>query len=302
MCVKTIPTAAQNTEGVLNPVNQETHAARGFGTDSARVDSQVTFKIPEDQAEAVYDYLKNKYVGQNNIMRDLFPALQISGQKMSDVSIFTDEYFDTPNLDLYKNKNSTRHRTRENTTNPKDRKSGRELVQIKVTPPGHFELRAELKYKVKRSSKFKSEDDFHPLIQLINKKQREDFKNIFRNAEIDPQILRHIFTIIQTRSRVYINSGEENILSFSVDRGSADMMWAEGKFASVDVGLVETTYTEADEAKRKLLWNIREALIKDLLNHFPKLTINSDSKYSIVLDQLIKKIPAIPWLLHYNLI
>jgi hypothetical protein len=275
----------------------------GTGSDSARIDSQITLKIPGGQADAVYQYLKNKYVAQEITIGDRFPGVRLYGQTMSDVSVFTDEYFDTPQLDLYRGNNSARHRSRVNTTHPNDRKNGRELVQIKVTPPGRFDLRNELKYEVKRSYGQKQDrDDQHQLIGLIKPGERDDFKDVFGKANIDPHSLRHVFTITQTRSRVYINWEEKNILSFSVDQGSARMLWGEGKFASVDVGLVENTYTEADEGKRKIMWEIREAMIKDLVEHFPALTVNSESKYSIVLGQLIKQMGFVPTLMKLGII
>ena len=275
--------------------NQEQHTSRGYGAESARVDSQITFRIPDGQADAVYEYLKGKYVGQSGILKDQFPGINLSGQQMSDVSLFTDEYFDTPALDLFRTRNSARHRTRINTTNPDDRKSGRELVQMKITPPGKFTLRSEYKYKVDRDhGRRKSLDDLHPLISLVEKNLRPDFKKVFTDAGIDPYSLKHVFTIRQTRSRGYFNWDDTNIMSFSVDVGSANILWAEGRFASVDLGLVEIAYTEADEEKRQKMWAIRDAIVADLLEHFPELTQTSDSKYGIVLTQLITTIPPIP--------
>lgn len=292
-------TQARSTLG--SQIDQTPHTG-GYGSDAARIDSQITLKIPEEQADAVYQYLKKKYAGQQINMQDQFPGLNLYGQSMSDVSVFTDRYFDTPNLDLFKGKNSARHRSRLNTTHPDDRKSGRELVQIKVTPPGRFDARNELKYEVKHSDKNKTEDDQHPLIRLIKSDLRGDFKDVFTQAGIDPNTLRHIFTITQSRSRVYVNWDEKSLLSFSVDQGSASMLWGEGKFASVDVGLVENSYTEADEATRKTMWAIRDAMIKDLTTQFPALTVNADSKYSIVLNQIIGKIGFIPTLVRFGVI
>lgn len=281
-------------------VKQGTREA-GFGADKARVDSQITLRIPAEQAEAVYEYLKATYVGKEGLLQQQFPGLSISGQPKSDVSIFTDAYFDTPRLDLYRTKNSARYRTRVNTTDPKDRKSGRELVQMKVTPPGNFTLRNELKYPVKRSYEPPSDaDDLHPLISLIDKDQRADFKSVYVKAGINPYQLKHIFTIEQTRRRGYVNLGSENIFSFSVDTGAASWMGIEGRYSSVDLGLVEITYTEADAKKRELMWAIREAVIADLKRHFPRLEQNADSKYSLVLQQIMAKLPLAPALIRFG--
>ena len=112
---------------LVSSVDQAPHAT-GFGSDGGRIDSQITLKIPESQADAVYNYLKSKYAPEKMIMTEQFPGVRLIGQEMSDVSVFTDQYFDTPNLDLYKNKNSARYRLRINTTHPDDKKNGRQLV------------------------------------------------------------------------------------------------------------------------------------------------------------------------------
>ncbi|HUR29023.1 MAG TPA: hypothetical protein VM509_12610, partial [Planctomycetota bacterium] len=251
---------------------------------------------------AVYQYLVDKYVGKDDILGDRFPGKHLHGQKNSDVSVFTDEYYDTPSLALFANKNSVRHRTRVNTTNPEDRKSGRQLVQVKVTPPGQFTLRNELKYEVSNDARpAKQTGEKHPLIRLISKKLRADFEKVFAEAGLDARSLHHIFTIVQTRRRGYLNWDDKNILSFSVDQGSASILWGKGTFSSVDLGLVEIAYTEATEQRREEMWNVRDAILADLVRQFPALVQTTDSKYSIVLTQLVDQVPALPLLLRTGL-
>jgi hypothetical protein len=48
--------------------------------------------------------------------------------------------------------------------------------------------------------------------------------------------------------------------------------------------------------------SIRQAIIDDLEQHFPNLTVNSDSKYTVVLDQLMRQCPLIPLLLRFQLL
>jgi hypothetical protein len=264
----------------------EAHAARGTGVESARVDSQITLRIPADQATRVYEYLHDTYHGKSGLLRDAFPNLDINGQGVADVSRFTDRYFDTPEFDLYRTHNSARHRSRINTLNANDRKSGRQLVQMKVTPPGRFDLRTELKYDV---DQFPARQEEHPLLRLVKGADRPDCIAAFQRIGIDARRLQHVFTIEQTRSRIYINLGAVNIMSFSVDVGGATVAGQTATFASVDVGLVEIAYTEADDARRKLMWQVRDAAVADLLRHFPDLSVNSESKYSIVLAQLLRQ-------------
>ena len=288
---------------ISNPFNQATHSATGFGTDAARVDSQITLKIPDGQGPAVYDYLRQTYVDSDAKLKSTFPDKKLSGEKRVDISVFTDGYFDTPNLDLYVNNNSARHRSRTNTTDPADRKNGRELVQVQVTAPGQFERRTELKFDTQTPRpSAKLRDDFHPLIGLVTKVQQADFKKAFSDLGLDPYKLRYILTNTQKRSRVYLDLDGTNILSFSVDEGSSRMLWAKAHITSVDVGLVENVYTDANSADRQKLAEIRAFVLKDLMDQFPELTVNLEEKYGLLLDQLIPQVPFFVILLRFGII
>lgn len=281
--------------------NQDPRNSRGFGTEAARVDSQITLNIPGGQEAAVYAYLRSTYADNNELLRKKFPTLPLHGNKKIDVSIFTDQYFDTPNLDLYRKQNTARYRTRTNTTDQSDPKSGRELVQVKITPPAGFVMRTELKFAVKPSKKPRDIEDLHPLISRIDRQQRGDFKEAIYDLGLNPLALQHTLTIRQQRSRVYIYWGGENILSFSVDEFQTRILWATARSASVDVGLVENVFTEADEAKRKLMWEIRDFMVRDLKEHFPALEQTSKEKHSILLEQIMEKIPFFQFLLKHKL-
>lgn len=281
--------------------NQDSHKSRGFGTDAARVDSQITLNIPGGQAGAVYAYLRSAYADKNELLEKKFPSLPLHGNQKIDVSVFTDQYFDTPNLDLYQKQNSARYRTRINTTDKSDPKSGRELVQVKVTPPAGFVMRTELKFAVKPSKKPRDIDDFHPLIGRIDRQQREDFKEAIERLGLNPLALQRTLTIQQQRSRVYVYWGKENILSFSVDEYQTRILWTTARSASVDVGLVENVFTEADEAKRKSLREIRDFMVRDLKEHFPTLEQTTKEKYCILLEQIMGQLPGFQFLLKHKL-
>ncbi len=286
-----------------NPLfNQATHTSRGFGTESARVDSQVTLRIPAEQAQAVYAYLRRTYADSPAALQAAFPDLGLRGDPKVDVSEFTDVYFDTRDLALFGTLNTVRFRTRINTTDPKDRKSGRQLVQIKATPAGNFEMRSELKFEVKPTHKFRDATDAHPLLRLVDRSQRNDLMHAVRQMGLDPYSLRQSITLRQTRSRVYLYWGDRNIVSFSVDEYRSRVLWASTSAASVDIGLVENVYTEADEATRRQLWAIREYLVADLRREFPALTPTQTEKYSIALGDLLEKLPAFRFLRRYGLL
>lgn len=284
--------------------DQNSHTA-GYGANASRIDSQITLSIPEERTEEVYEYLRTTYIDSAELMKQKFPELEIKGQNKIDISEFTDEYYDSPNLDLDKSLNSARYRSRINTTNAADPKSGRELVQVKATPIGQFDLRTELKFKVETnvlSQENAIRDDLAPLLKKVDKSQRGDFKKALQKIGINPYNLHHIFTIHQTRSRVYIDLNGKNFLSFSIDVGGARKLFTTGKFSSVDIGLVEDVYTPASEKERDVMWAIRDFMVADLKNKFPELKETTESKYSIVLDQIRNKIPYFDFAFKLNLI
>jgi hypothetical protein len=299
LAATTAPAPGQ-TPGAL--FNQDPHQSRGFGTEAARVDSQITLRIPQNRAAEVYAYLRRVYADGDEKLRAQFPDLRLRAEKKIDVSEFTDVYFDTPELGLFGTQNTIRHRSRVNTTNPDDRKSGRQLVQIKSTPSGRFDLRTELKFEVNPSQKFNDATDAHPLFRLVDRSQREDLQDAIRKMGVPPFTLRPSITIRQIRSRVYIYWDNKNILSFSVDEYRSRILWASAEASSVDVGLVENVYTEASETQRRQLWAIRDFMVTDLRKAFPDLEQNSTEKYSIILSQLLEKVPGLRFLIRHNLL
>lgn len=275
--------------------NQDIHETTGnFGTDFSRIDSQTTFKIPEGKSSEVYAYLRKTYSANNDFLKNAFPHLNLEGQPQEDISDFVDDYFDTVYLDLYQSHNTVRFRHRENIVNKNDSKSGRELVQVKITPPGHFDLRNELKFKAKPEESRTIDKKGIALLDIVTSSQQEDFKAAV--APISPHDLRYILTLKQTRSRIYLNWDKENFLSFSVDAGGASIWNKKGVFSSVDIGLVETAYTEGDEDKRVQMQKIRAFIVDDLQKHFPGLTKNSEDKYVVVLSQIMSQIPFFKYL------
>lgn len=279
------PDKKNNVNVPVTSVSQDAHAS-GFGSEGARVDSQITLAMPDNKVDEVYQYLRDTYGTHDNLLKNAFPDLDLNGQSQEDVSEFVDDYYETPDFDFFHSMSSVRHRHRSNLVNPEDVKNGRELIQVKTTPFGRFDLRTEVKFLVQPLK-----DDIHPLVGIVDDKQRTDFKNVLTNIGINPYNLRHIFSLRQVRRRVYLNWGTENFFSFSVDTGEARMLWGVGKFASVDLGLVEKVYTPAGVEKREKMVEIKNFILKDLQDHFPYLAQNSDDKYNIIINQLSSQIP-----------
>jgi hypothetical protein len=177
--------------------------AHGF--DVERIESEDKLEIPVDRAEELSSYLK-EYADDPSLLKKIDPSLSATWS----VEWFIDRYFDTPQLDLLARGHGIRHRSRVNLMNQDDRKSGRQLMQIKLNRgnPDEPLNRTEIKFKIKDPDNPKVPDDLHPVLGMIERDQREEIKQRVAEIGIDPYELRPILTLQQERRRVYIKEGD----------------------------------------------------------------------------------------------
>src|SRR5688572_1093434 len=112
-----------------------------------RIENECMLVVPDAQEEAVWAYLQRRYgAGQGSILPELGPAFAAT---FSDEG-FVDRYFDTDDLAVLALQGGVRHRTRRNLGDAsKDRKHGRQLVQLKLPRPGDKDVnRSEIKFDV----------------------------------------------------------------------------------------------------------------------------------------------------------
>lgn len=115
------------------------------GFDVERIESEDKLEIPADRAEELSSYLK-EYADDPSLLTRIDPSLSSTWS----VEWFVDRYFDTPQLDLLAHGHGIRHRARVNLMNQEDRKSGRQLMQIKLSHgnPDEPLNRTEIKFKI----------------------------------------------------------------------------------------------------------------------------------------------------------
>jgi hypothetical protein len=137
--------------------DEEDFSAAGFN--KLRVEQETKLLVPLERAEEVWKFLHDRYGMAGAALKQLDPLF---ASYYNDEQ-FTDTYFDTPDLKLLAMESGVRHRRRINLTNPDDRKSGRELMQIKVNDlsPNVLE-RGEIKFEIKRPANKQSTEDNHP--------------------------------------------------------------------------------------------------------------------------------------------
>ncbi|MDD5422733.1 MAG: hypothetical protein PHT32_04855, partial [Candidatus Omnitrophica bacterium] len=199
---------------------------------------------------------------------------------------------DTTALTFYALKNGVRHRRRVNLSDPNDRKSGRELVQIKINNISDNVLaRGELKFDVKQPAVIKDADDRHPLLGLIRRDERDDFKNKLKAFKADPYAMRPIVTVHDIRKRIYLEKDGKPFLSISLDRVDAGVMWVKARFIEIEPELNEITFTEADPAGKNYMQKIEKELIDDIEFHLPYVKSNLTPKYNKSVDRISEKLP-----------
>lgn len=261
--------------------------------EEVRVEDDFNLQYEVGQSEELVNYLKGKYVEDNSFAKSLGPNFTSS---FGDED-FTDTYFDTPNLDLYKRKIGLRHRLRVNRLDSEDRKNGRELIQLKLSEDEKFEdqdnsgSRNEIKFEVERAKSKRSADDRNPILGLIASSERDEFKSRMRELGIAADKLHPILTIQQRRRRVYLNRDGATFISFSMDDAKSSRWWARVEFSQMELELNELAYTEASKEEKARMQDIRKSMIDDLRKKFSYLQHDKSSKYNKTFDLLADKIP-----------
>ncbi len=260
---------------------------------AVRIEDDFNLQYEVGKSEELVNYLKGKYVDDGSFAKSLGPNYTGS---FGDED-FTDTYFDTPDLDLYKRGISLRYRIRVNRLDPENRKNGRKLIQLKLSGDDKFAdkdnsgSRNEIKFDVVSKKSNSSADDRHPVMSLVEPSERDAFKARLDELGIDPYKLRPILTLNQRRRRVYINRDDATFISFSMDDAKSSLWWSRVQFSQLEVELNEMAYTESDKNSKEAMQEIRKGMIGDLRNKFAYLSHDQSAKYNKAFDLLAAKIP-----------
>lgn len=261
-----------------------------------RIEQEGKLLVPQDKMEAVWQWLQEHYVNNQETIDQLDPLLRVSSSEEQ----FTDTYYDTQKLQLLDKKYSVRHRQRENITNPADRKSGQELVQIKLSNITDNQMtRGEYKYEVDLTNQFPNQ---HPLIGIIKKSQRDDFINQLASLEIKAAALRPILVLNDYRRRLYFEKDGKPFISISLDQAQTNKWWLKTKFSEIEPELNEITFTESDEAGRKYMETINQRIIAEIKTQFPEIVTDLTPKYNKAFKGLQAKIPGLRLMIKWGII
>lgn len=261
-----------------------------------RIENEDKLVIPRDKTEEVWNYLLDRLVNNKEFIQSLDAGLYSYWQD----ELFTDVYFDTPELAMFHSQSGVRHRKRVNLTDPNNRKHGRELMQVKLNNiDGNEFNRGELKFDIDYPTKIKTADDIHAVIGIIKNSDREPFKKIVSDLGIDPRSLRKILTNEQRRRSIYIPRNGEQFISIRLDECSSDLLWSKWRHVELEPELNEIPYTEGDEAQKAYMENINKTIIEDILKRFPYIRRDLTPKYNKAFQHFQSNIPLLNfWIKH----
>lgn len=259
-----------------------------------RIEQEDKLVVPIAKADKVWKFLQENYVLDQEKLKTIDPLFN----SYSAEEIFIDTYYDTSSLKLLGEQNSVRHRKRQNLTNPEDNKNNKELVQIKISNISDNLLdRGEIKFGVNYPNNIQNAENRHPLVGIIAKNDRADFKKYFEQIGINPLSLKAILTLTDNRRRIYINRDKQPFIALSLDDSVSKLWWAKARFIEIETELNEITYTQADSETRKYMEEINHKIIEEIKQKYSSIISDPTPKYNKAFNQLSNKIPFLRWLI-----
>jgi hypothetical protein len=264
-----------------------------------RLESEGKLIVPPAMLEEVWAYLLQRLVTDKTFIKSLDPNLDSFWYD----ELFTDDYFDTPDLVLLDRESGIRHRSRVNLTNPEFEKSGRELIQIKLNNIDSNKLnRGEIKFDIKPSKKLNNPDNFFPVLGLIKPVDRPAFKQIMKQLDIDPYSLIKMLTIHQRRRSIYLTRDGGQFISIRLDEVSSDLLWEKFRHIEIEPEINEIPYTSASDDQKRVMESINAKIIEDIRQHFPEIKMDLTPKYNKAYNYFESRIPFLRFLLANNMI
>lgn len=258
-----------------------------------RIEQEDKLLVPLERAEEVWRFLHAWLVEDPEGLASLDPELRASASE----ELFTDTYFDSPDLALLATRDGVRFRHRLNRTDPTDPKHGRSLIQIKLDGISDDALeRGEYKFEPAVPI-----DLSLPLLDIVRPSEREGLRTRLAGLGVDPRSMRPILTIRDLRRRIYLTRGPVPFLSVSHDHVTVKKLWATVEFVEIEPELNEVTYTEADSATRAYMAGVGERISEAILARFPDVRRDLTPKYGKAASALEAAIPGFRTLVRHGL-
>lgn len=278
---------------------EETSEFSAEGFNVLRIEQEDKLTVPKELAEEVWLFLVDRFVKDTLALKSLDPAFKAYYHE----ELFTDTYYDTPTLQVLATQNGVRRRHRVNLTVPDHRKSGRELVQIKINnlTPGKELERGEYKFEVELSKGIKNAEDAHPLFGIVKPSHREELKQRLRALGLDPSKMRPILTVEDLRRRIYITRYGEPFMTISHDQAHSELMWARAEVVEIEPELNEIPFTEGGPEVKRYMEQIGAKVSAIIMEEFPQIKQDLTPKYNKMFSQFEAEIPLLRLLIRTKL-
>jgi hypothetical protein len=285
-----------STAGLTAQSQEDEVDAHGY--DKLRIEQEDKLLVPRELVDEVWRFLEAQFVEDEAFIRGIDPRFSAKWSE----ELFHDTYFDTPSMRLYDLQSGVRRRHRVNLSDPTDRKSGRELMQIKMNGISENQLeRGELKFEIDRIPSTDWKDDRRPMLNMVKAKHHEAIYRRLMELGLDPQTMRPVLTIRDLRRRIYWLRDGQPFMSISHDQASASMWWAHAEFCEIEPELNEIGFTEADAATRAYMETVLERVVGEILAKVPSIRRDLSPKYNKAFDQIEAQLPFSRTLVRYRM-
>ncbi|HEX6813668.1 MAG TPA: CYTH domain-containing protein [Planctomycetota bacterium] len=262
-----LPAAAQQ-----DPTGEFT----AHGDNIVRIEDEVKLRVPQDQVEAVWQWLVQRYGDCAWLARDGHTFQATFGDER-----FVDTYYDDPSLSLLQRNSGVRHRQRDVLAGSAAAKDGRALLQIKLSRDDPSGLaRTEIKFKVDPPAELRTAEDQHPMLGLVSRKDRAAVKSRLLEIGLDPIAMRPLVTVEQVRRRVYVADGEGALATVTLDQCNCSDYGTDLHWTEIELELNEIRFTQSKPEQRTWMKGVQTAIQQDLQAKFPAIVQDQTPKYT----------------------
>lgn len=246
----------------------------GSGAGAVRVENEAKLAVPRAEADAVWQWLRQRYGAPSFLDRD--------GRRFSSTlgdERFIDRYFDSPDLDFLRAQSGLRHRSRIVMEGSALRKDGRQLVQIKLNRQDATGLeRSEIKFPVEVPPGV-DPANVRFVLGLVDKSDRIALAERLVEFGVVPQTLRPILTVDQNRKRVYLADQDGAFATITLDAVTCEGWWQSHTFTELELELNEIRYTQSDAGMRAWMNEVNRTIQADIQAAFPAIVQDQTPKY-----------------------
>ena len=244
--------------------------------DTMRLENEMTFDVPLEQAEEVWSWLNATFGGG-------FQSHTANFKTFPEVEEFADTYFDVPEMTLINQGIGVRHRRRFYPNG-----DIKELIQIKQphTAVGEGEenenqTRGEVKFELRGPTiTYRHSEDFlnEELLRIVKKEHLAPLRARLSDMGVSPDRVRPFIAIEQQRRRVYFRENGNQFLTVTLDFAKTQKLWVKAKFVQLDIEIGEIAFTLADAAQREKLLAIQGDIFGMIKSRFPDIKRNQVPK------------------------